>query len=182
MPTSNVLPLKKRPMLATLPPPSVYQFPPIPTVTAVRPTLEDVIYKIQSEGTKKPAILKVFSLNKLRKFNDKLDEINKAVINMQPQDAQQILKGLKDYKVVVAKMQEVAQHPLDHLPNNSRWQVRRFATLMITIYEDLQIAADTTPVDENSESYQAFMLKMCSSAPASEYVHGRKALFALFQD
>ncbi len=122
------------------------------------------------------------SLLLLRPLNAFLFEMQETIFRMDVEEAKAILDMfLSPEKITVIR--EKTSNAFLH-PDASSVEVEIFKLIksLISIFDDLQVAANDAPINEASEGYQRFLDKMVEEAVATPPTHGKKALYDLFKD
>lgn len=115
----------------------------------------------------------------LNAFDVVLNQLLAAIPRMKPRMAKKILQGLKKRQASIDKMRIKIASPLPRRVPKLEKQVYQLSQLLVGIFDDLEIAADDTPIDENSESYRVFLKEIVAEAESTPRTYGRKALYAL---
>jgi phage gp46-like protein len=119
----------------------------------------------------------------MKNINASLQELAESALRLSHQEAATVLIALEaetNYRPALKLSTQVVQAqgaqrtPIDE-------QFFLLCIRILEMNENLRIAADTTKVNEDSEDYAHFMLKMVTDAEKDgDRVHGRKAVQKLF--
>jgi hypothetical protein len=122
-------------------------------------------------------------LKVLLSINENLDQVKNEVFRLVPEDAKNLLDILTvAYEGSLYNAKLIVQSGPNGGPVAK--EIFKLATLMLEIFERLEIASVEKDIDESSDDYQAFFEAMVLDATKdpSTSIGGRKALFSLFED
>lgn len=179
-------------MSLALAPVAHYYYPPSApaTVRVMLPALavaEGTSFAELRKERKRPvSFMDGLLLKSLRSMNQVLQEFQQDILSMDTETAQTNLKeltGLPGFERALPEMQEVMRlgQPSVGASEVER-ELWRLVGYVVGIHENLAVAADESPVDEDSADYRAFLQTMVADIEAAPAKHGRKALFALLED
>lgn len=156
------------------------------TVWAMKPALDLAdganFSGLRRERESPASISSTLLLKVLRAQNATLRDIHAGVLSMDAETAQRVLDGLPANEKHLAQIRAVAQSVLVGEASELEREMHQLARNLVGILDDLTLAADAAPIDEDSADYQAFIGRLVAEAEAEPAIPGRKALFALFDE
>jgi len=184
--------LTKKPAMSPALAPVAHLYPPSAPVTvwAMRPALavaESTSFaELRQERARPVSLTDKLFLKWVRSMNQVLQEFQQEVLRMDAETAQASLSELSvlpGFGRALPEMRStVGSAPLPPDASEVERELWRLVGYVVSIHDDLQLAALDVEVDEDSADYQAFLQKTVADIEAAPATHGRKALFALLED
>jgi acetylornithine deacetylase/succinyl-diaminopimelate desuccinylase-like protein len=158
-----------------------------PAINAVKNTVKNTNFEELRKNPKHPAtaIESDILLPLLKDISVSLENVRcNYLIKLGPQEAQDFLNGVIIPEKVVAEFRiRISRGTPPSNASEIEQVTFNLAKIILGILDDLDLFANSAPVDEKSDDYQAFLNDLAEEASnEGKRTYGKKNLMALFED